>query len=275
MEEFVKKYSSMPNSFIEDFFDIAKESYNDNELSIDLNLVAKWLNVDKNNLKRLLKNFTIDYDYIINKTKVVSNTGATYIQDIWITPDCFKRLCMLSKTSRADKVRSYYLSIEKLIRKYHHYIEEKLQKKIKLLEANQKPKVNIEGGVVYFFKALNQIDDEDLYKLGKTTNKKNRFNTYNSGNANDIEPLFIIEVDDIDTVEGCIKNILKKYQYRKYKEIYKISVDALKMVFVNCDDLVRGFKKYMKNNGQKMLKVNAKKMRHSKYGLILSFQKNK
>lgn len=83
--------------------------------------------------------------------------------------------------------------MEKLIRRYHKYIQEKLYNKINVLETNQKPTVNIQSGIIYFFKALNQIEindakDEILYKIGKTLNKKNRFNVYNSSNANDLEP---------------------------------------------------------------------------------------
>ena len=122
------------------------------------------------------------------------------------------------------------------LKKYHDYIEKKLYRKIGLLEKNQKPKINIKGGVIYFFEALNNIKltelEEDLYKVGKTKNSKNRFKSYNSSNANDIEPLFILEVDDIDKVEKCIKNLLIDYQYRKYKEIYQMNMDALKVVYI-------------------------------------------
>lgn len=90
--------------------------------------------------------------------------------------------------------------------------------------------------------------EEDLHKIGKTKNKNNRFGQYNSGNANDIEPLFVLEVDDLEKVEKCIKNLLEDYQYRKKKEIYQISVNALKTVFIQCESLVKGFKDYMKKN---------------------------
>lgn len=35
--------------------------------------------------------------------------------------------------------------------------------------------------------------------------------------ANKQEPLFILEVNDVDRVEKCIKNLVKRYQYIKYK----------------------------------------------------------
>jgi hypothetical protein len=76
-------------------------------------------------------------------------------------------------------------------------------------------------------------------------------------------------------VEKYIKNLLKDYQYRKYKEIYQINIDALKLVFNECDSLVRGFKKYMDKNHPDMVNSSFKKMRHSKHGLILYMEKNK
>lgn len=241
--------------------------------------MIKWLGVRKNNLKRLLVRYFLEnYDYIIEKIKKKNNggNGTNYYDDIWITPDCFKELCMLSQTPKAKQVRLYYLSLEKLIRKYYNYIGEKLYRKIGLLEKNQKPKINIKGGVIYFFEALNNIKlthlEEKLYKIGKTKNVKNRFKTYNSGNANDIEPLFVLEVDDITKVEKCIKNLLVDYQYRKYKEIYQININALKLVFNNCDKLVAGFKKYMNNNPKEADK-KFKRMKRSNYDIVLYFDK--
>ena len=45
MNNFLKKYSSVPNGFIDDFFNITNDTYKDNELIIDFDKVVKWLNV--------------------------------------------------------------------------------------------------------------------------------------------------------------------------------------------------------------------------------------
>jgi len=42
--------------------------------------------------------------------------------------------------------------------------------------------------------------DVTLYKLGKSNDLEKRLKTYNSGNANDVEILFELYVDDKDTV---------------------------------------------------------------------------
>ena len=90
--------------------------------------------------------------------------------------------------------------MEKLVRKYHHTIEAKLQKEIGLLRINQKQKLNIKGGVVYILKALN--DNTSVYKIGRSDDIKKKMKTYNSGNANDTIPLFILKVNDVESVEN-------------------------------------------------------------------------
>ena len=119
------------------------------------------------------------------------------------------------------------------------------------------------------------ISKKTYIKSVKHQIKKKRFNTYNSANANDIEPLFIIEVDDIDSVENCIKNLIKKYQYRKKKEIYRMNVETLKFVFSKCSSLVEGFKNYIDKNHPKIVDKKLKKMRQSDHGLVLLFDKYK
>jgi phage anti-repressor protein len=245
MENFLKTYSKVPNEFINDFFRISKESYEDNEFKIDIEIIAKWLNIRKDNLKRILiKNFNEGVDYIIEKKKFLRDkkSGSTYKDIILLTPDCFKELCMLSSTPKAKEVRLYYLQIEKLIRKYNKKIQDDLYKKIGILKKNQKPTISKKSGVIYILEAFD-TDKENLHKIGKTSDLKKRLEQYNSGLANKKEPLFILEVDDIDKTEKCVKNLVKHYQYRKYKEIYEIQLDLLKGALCECDDLINGFKK--------------------------------
>uniref|UniRef100_A0A6C0C9G2 Bacteriophage T5 Orf172 DNA-binding domain-containing protein n=1 Tax=viral metagenome TaxID=1070528 RepID=A0A6C0C9G2_9ZZZZ len=273
MINFLKKYSTVPNSFIDDFHNIVDENYSSHELIIDFDVVTKWLKIRKDNLLHtLVNNFALGTEYSLKKVKInQENSNKTTIKSIiFITPLCFKELCMISRSSKAREVRSYYIALEDLVRKYHHYIEERLRKKIGLLETNQKPKVNIKSGIIYIFEALNVTDDESddesddkLYKIGKTKDKNNRFNTYNSGNANDIEPLFILEVNDIDGVEKCIKNLLSKHQYRKNKEIYKINLDLMKKATDMCDELVAGFVRYKNKIGTDEFEKSKKMMRES------------
>jgi hypothetical protein len=103
-----------------------------------------------------------------------------------------------------------------------------MNNKIIQLENNQKPKINSTKGLIYVFRALN-TENATLYKIGRTINSK-RFNSHNSPLANDIEIILTYEADNIEQLESCIKNMMKKAQYRKYKEIYQVDLDIIKNV---------------------------------------------
>lgn len=182
---------------------------------------------------------------------------------------------MISQTAKAKEVRKYFIEMEKLVKRYFEIIKQEMYKKIGILETNLKPKVNIEGGIVYILKALNT--DATLYKLGKTENLKNRLNTYNSGNANDVEPLFILPVNNIDSVETCVKKACKKHQYRKYKEVYEIDIDVLKDVMTECNDFVNKMAiKLQDNNVKKNFKSQISRMKKKldKYYMYISKNNN-
>ena len=274
MEQFLKQFSTIPNDFIIDFYVIAKEEYTDNEIVINFDIVCKWLNIRKDSLKRvLIKHFEKNFDYKINIIKKKHNNTdrtSTY-DDILITPNCLKELCMISQTAKAKEVRKYFIEMEKLVKRYAETIKEEMYKKIGLLETNQKPKTNIKGGVIYILKALNT--DVTLYKLGKSNGLRNRLNLYNSGNANDVEPLFILPVNDIVNVETCVKKSCKLYQYRKYKEVYEIDIDVLKEVMSDCNDFTNKMASKLKDTAAKKdfkTKISRMKKKLDKYFIYLA-----
>ena len=117
-----------------------------------------------------------------------------------------------------------------------------LQKKIKKLENNQKPKIIPEEGVIYIFKASDS-GKNSLYKIGRTTNLKRRMTQYQSSHANNIDILFIYKCKNLKLVERCIKSLAVNYQYRSYKEIYEININILKKITKYCDMLTQYFKK--------------------------------
>ena len=157
MEEFIKKYTTLPENFIKDFYMISKEEYDEKELIINFDLVVKWLEVLKSNLTRLLiNNFEKDFDYTFEKKHIKrKTTGATTVSIIFITPNCFRELCMLSQTIKAKLVRKYFIEMENIVKKYYENIKLEMEKTIGLLEANQKPKIKSNGGEINVIKALN------------------------------------------------------------------------------------------------------------------------
>ena len=114
IEQFLRQLSTLPLDFISDFYIIAKEEYTDNEIIINFDTVCKWLNVLKKNLKVILiNNFEQNFDYTINtirkQQKDIKRTS-TY-DEILITPNCMKELCMISQTAKAKEVRKYFIEM--------------------------------------------------------------------------------------------------------------------------------------------------------------------
>ena len=64
--DFLKKYSLIDKDFIDDFYSFYDEGKNEYDYAINLNNIAKWLELIKANLKvLLLSNFIEDQDYVI------------------------------------------------------------------------------------------------------------------------------------------------------------------------------------------------------------------
>jgi phage anti-repressor protein/predicted GIY-YIG superfamily endonuclease len=245
LQNYLKKYSTINSNFIDDFFGMYKNNTNETDYVIDLENVVKWLKSRKETIKNTLtcsyiKN--IDYKIIKSNKKNVGRPKEL----ILLTPNCFKRLCMSSKTKKAEEVRTYFIEIEKHIDKYKNYIIEGLNKKVGILENNQK-NINVtKNGVIYVLKT--NFDIDGIYKIGKTKTFKNRLKTHNNSHVNNVDVIFIFETNDIDGVEKCLKLALKTKQYRKRKEFYEVDLDLLKELMKDCENLLlKGKKKSIKN----------------------------
>jgi hypothetical protein len=57
---------------------------------------------------------------------------------------------------------------------------------------------------------------------------------YNVGKIFELPIVFIFKIDDIKNVEKCIKENLKKYQYKNKTEIYKINLEFIKDTVEYC-----------------------------------------
>jgi len=249
LQDFLKKYSSISNKFIDDFLTLYKIHTQDNDFVIDFNVLVKWLSMRKDNLKKtLIASYIKNVDYKI--TKVKSITAGKPKENIMITSECCKRLCMLSKTTKAEEVRTYFIEIEKLMNKYKDYIIDALNKKVDILENNMKPMPNNKNGVIYVLKTDHNITD--LYKIGKTKKFKERIRVHNNSHIDNVDIVHIYETNYIDEVEKCLKNVLASKQYRKRKEFYQIDIDVLKELIKTCDIMslkVRKNNKHIKQSG--------------------------
>jgi predicted GIY-YIG superfamily endonuclease len=160
---------------------------------------------------------------------------------------------MRSNSQQADRVRAYFLAVEKTLFTYRDEIVSGMQQRINELENNQKPLDNSfkNTGVIYVIRSGNT-----RYKLGRSIDFAKRLRAHNSSEADNLEIVFIYKTNDAVTTEKCAKATLSSKQYRKYKEIYETDIDTIKMVIQGCGDLVqkiphkRGRRNKQKGNGE-------------------------
>lgn len=245
---FLKKYSDINISYIRDFLRIRNGNKLYYPFKINLDIVARWLDTKKGRIKKTLVEAyieNIDYISLLPRRKRTTRGGQNR-EIILLTEDCFKMLCMRSKTAKADEIRYYYVTLEKLVEIFKDDIIQNQQNKIEKLENNlRKIKYPVKGTIYV-------LAIEDGHKLGKTKNMNDRMDTYNTGHKDNPRVEFIFYTNDIDRVENCIKNLLMDYAYRGKKEFYlvdlKVIIEAIKM----CGSMVDKFHCNKCNKGNKM-----------------------
>ena len=234
---FIKKISNIPNEFIDDFFSFYKESTLQTDLVIDLDKVANWLDCPKYQLIRTLKLSyikNIDYKQVKSLNVIKKDPRSNNYKKFLITPDCFKRLCMMTRSSKGDTIRSYFIDIENNLIKYRQELLDGIKNNVKKLQKSKLPNFKSGDGYIYVLKAL---DYENVYKLGKSNDLEKRLRSYRVGKADDIHVEYIYKTENITEVEGCIKALLGKYQFRKNKEIYKLELSKMKDFVNGCATL--------------------------------------
>jgi hypothetical protein len=160
---------------------------------------------------------------------------------------------MLTKSSKGEEVRSYYIQLEKHIDKYKDNIINDLRDRVKVLERNIKPiEIPKDDGVIYVLKTHDDISLHNLYKIGSTENFKKRLITHHSSHADNIDVKYIYKTSDVKGVERCLKAVLKEKQYRKRKEFYQVDIQVIKDIISKCGDALSLIKK---TGNSKSLKV--------------------
>jgi hypothetical protein len=258
--DFLKKYSDVDTAFIGDFIDIQNGDKTHEPFKIDLDVVAKWLNTRKDDLKDTLKNSYVEnVNYLVIRVDPGQRKRGGHNKEIiLLTSDCFKMLCMRSKTKNAEKIRHYYLTLEKLVEIYKDDIIKNQKKRIEQLENNlKKPKFPVKGAVYI-------ISIEDGYKIGKTNNMNKRYELYKNAHKDNPEIRYVFYTSDIDQLETCLKNSLRYEEYRDRKEFYIVELADLMDEIDRCDDFINGFDCKSCNVTNKMKKFRNHIDKHDK-----------
>jgi phage anti-repressor protein len=237
IRSYVKRFVNVSDKFIDEFFahyDVEQQP-GGNLFSIDLDSVSRWLGVVKGNLKATLVRTYVDgIDYVVSKPHVGAYRGRAKLERIMLTPDCFKALCMMSRTPKAAQVRAYYIAVESAFIAYRNDVSAAKDRRIEELERNQQGPLTAprRKGLLYVIQASRDVPN--LSKLGKTVREYDRMQSHNRALADDLIVQFRYETDHVDCVESCAKLVLRGRQYRKRKEVYQVTLPLLKKIIEAC-----------------------------------------
>ena len=112
--DFLKKYSKVPNQFLEDFFHLFDyRDYESNQKIVDFEKVVNWLDITKHKAKdTLIKSYRKNIDYIIKK--VNKPEGIIYklyqVYYFWSTLSLTKKIIIL-KLHIIIKINKFYFLI--------------------------------------------------------------------------------------------------------------------------------------------------------------------
>ena len=241
--DFLKRYSLIDNKFIDDFYSFYDNHQNEYDYTIDLNNLAFWLEIRKDNLKVLLQsNFNEDDDYVIEETKLNGKgkgKGGNNTKNILLTYTCAKLLCMISKTPKADVIRKFYIDLEKLIITYKDSIVKDLNNQLGIHISNKQIiDENKNKGLIYILKVDETKDinyqDDMIVKIGSTHDIEARMKQYNVGRVNELPIIFVYLSDNINELETCINQNLKSYQVKYNTETFNIDVPFIKDTIKYC-----------------------------------------
>jgi phage anti-repressor protein len=123
---FLKTHSSIPNDFIDKFLSFGDVDTDQPGFVIDANDVATYLGVRKSAIvKTLRESYVEDVHYKIEHAPSrKGKEGSNNYKRVAMTAECFKRLCMRTRSKRASEIHTYFIEIEGIFIKYLDFVRE-------------------------------------------------------------------------------------------------------------------------------------------------------
>jgi len=207
-----------------------KKSYDTINNLISLNNIKKYKHI------KIIKSPIIigDQKDIQKLTKFINETG-------------IYEFLLNSRIDIAKKLKKeLVLNILPALRKTGEYILsktdkdklEKINNKLKKLETDNQTLVNNQQHIVYpigiyLYIIKVKYNDKKYYKIGYTKNLNKRLSTYNTSFPNKINFNYIIKIKN-ETIDKCIKKVMKNKEWIKNKEYYKTSLTQIINFIKNC-----------------------------------------
>ena len=204
--------------------------------------ITKQLNVLNINKIYMLKYY---------KIKVPQSTGVPsnfQHNTIFINESGLYEVLSISRKPLAKIfMNEYFTKIMPQIRESGRYIMDKTNKtkldklntKLNAIELDNKSLINNQRNVIYpIGKALYIIKkiahEKTYYKIGYTRNLNKRLKTYNTSFPYKILYNYYLLIDD-DSIDRCIKNIMRNEEFIRNKEYYKSSLKSIFKFIKSCD----------------------------------------
>jgi hypothetical protein len=210
---------------------------------VDLDRVAKWLNVKKFNLMKTIRaSYKKNIDYTVEPLRQEKRYGGNHYIKVMLTPDCFKRLCMQTRSPSGEMVRTYFIELESLVVRYNQQLLAAIEADDVQLKKNMRPRdPNDSAGYIYVVRASETMDS--VFKIGRSKDLNRRLDEYQTGRADMLEVVFKLRTESLVEVEGCVRAWMKEHKYdgcrRRCKEVYKADIDLIKTVINQCDHVGR------------------------------------
>lgn len=250
LQSFLKQHSTIPDAFIDSFLSMYNPNTIQTDFVVDAAKAAQWLKVPKFRIMDTLRqSYKLDIDYTVMKKPMKKGKhGSNNYKQVMLTPDCFKRLCMRSRSKRAEEVRTYFIQLESLLVRYRTTLIKGMDVEMKEMERSLKPRDPADrAGYIYVIKV--RSDRDSVYKIGRTQDLTKRLATYSTGTLDGVEVVFKFRTDSHKKTEACVKAILKDKQLRKYKEVYQADLDMIKGIIQKCDETAQYTRLYTNTRG--------------------------
>jgi phage anti-repressor protein len=254
--------------FVTSFYGYLK--YKPDELVVSLDDVWEWLGFSTkgNAFRKMQKHFQQDEDYIItglirsDKQENCPNLlpGGHNKENIMMTINTFKKLCLKAQTKKADSIHTYYVKLEQVLQEL---IDEESSELREQLAHNIQMRVNTEnalkaekercaklqkkkcyeqenGETVYIYKSSPKDDGHNFYKVGRTTSIARRECDFISSNING-EVVHVCRCLNSELLEKVCHHILDKFRVLNAREWFEAPFPVIKNAVTGAHMFLDGF----------------------------------
>ena len=172
-------------------------------------------------------------------------------QHIYVSSDCFKRVCFKVGTKKSEDIINYYIEVEKIFKFYIKYTLEfnkyELEKS-KLIKNRYINKSELKINSKLYLITNHYKAKENIFKFGSTNDEKARKSVYNTGHV-EADKFFYAEVYDCYdaiSLEKRIAKLLINFKIPNESEMYQLHFKAL-------DNIIR---LAIKNDMQNITSIN-------------------